>query len=94
MVELGSGDPAQAHAARAQFTVRAAGVYHVNVLIGQFYATLHSTDSWSVKLSFALERRLSLKVEPEKINNKCHIFRESFLSSFSFELTMKTMGEL
>ncbi|XP_026733198.1 apoptosis-resistant E3 ubiquitin protein ligase 1 isoform X2 [Trichoplusia ni] len=34
VVELGSGDPAQANTARVKFTVRTAGVYIVSVMIG------------------------------------------------------------
>ncbi|XP_061383208.1 apoptosis-resistant E3 ubiquitin protein ligase 1-like isoform X1 [Danaus plexippus] len=34
VVELGSGDPAKAHTARVKFTVRTAGVYVINILIG------------------------------------------------------------
>lgn len=35
MVELGSGDPAKANTARVKFTVRTAGVYIINILIGE-----------------------------------------------------------
>ncbi|CAH2108693.1 unnamed protein product [Euphydryas editha] len=34
VVELGSGDPAKANTARVKFTVRTAGVYIINILIG------------------------------------------------------------
>ncbi|XP_039751062.1 apoptosis-resistant E3 ubiquitin protein ligase 1 isoform X1 [Pararge aegeria] len=34
VVELGSGDPAKANIARVKFTVRTAGVYIINILIG------------------------------------------------------------
>ena len=35
MIELGSGDPAQANTARVKFTVRTAGVYIVSISIGE-----------------------------------------------------------
>lgn len=35
VIELGSGDPAQAHTARVKFTVRTAGVYIIAVTIGK-----------------------------------------------------------
>lgn len=34
VLDLGSGDPAQAHTARVKFTVRTAGLYIISILIG------------------------------------------------------------
>lgn len=44
VIELGSGDPSQAHTARIKFTVRIAGVYTISVLIGEKYCECFSGE--------------------------------------------------
>ncbi|XP_072939156.1 apoptosis-resistant E3 ubiquitin protein ligase 1 [Epargyreus clarus] len=56
VVELGSGDPAQANTARAKFTVRTAGVYIINVMIGGATACGGPFRKWFVAGRVAARR--------------------------------------
>ncbi|CAH2240536.1 jg6451 [Pararge aegeria aegeria] len=65
VVELGSGDPAKANIARVKFTVRTAGVYIINILIG-LGGFMYESNSQGSRQGFTIEiSPIGEPVDPE-----------------------------